>query len=143
MSKAGILGGEAVEGCSEGRNNTPENLQILNREEHQRAHGEIIYEQGQRYIRIGWEDDIERQTAKAVLIGGEWVPQSQIVVRGHYLYGAEWIVQEKGLTKLHVDPTEEGSAAEWWRYFENNKEKVIFGVVGVIVIVIVVLNTYY
>jgi hypothetical protein len=64
-------------------------------------------------------------------------------VRDRYLYGAEWVVKEKGLSRLHLNPTKEGSSADWWRYYENNKEEVIGGVVAAIVVVIVILKYYY
>ena len=129
--------------------NTPENLQLLTRDEHQRAHGEIIYDHGKRYVRLCETDDIARQTAKAVLIDNEqlpedtWLPRSQIIARGRYLYIAEWLMKENGLTKLNVSPTEEGSTADWWRYYENNKEKVIGGLVAAIVFIVVLVIYYW
>jgi hypothetical protein len=125
--------------------NRPANLQLLNREEHQRAHGEIIEDRGKRYVRLCWTRDIARQTAKAVLVENErvpentWLPQSQIVRRGQYLYVQEWVMREKGLRKLNVNPTEEGSAASWWRFYENNKEEVVGGLVVAIVLIIILM----
>jgi hypothetical protein len=120
--------------------NNPENLQLLNREEHQLAHGEIIFEHGIRYIRLCRIDDIDRHTAKAVLIENEWLPRSQTVERGQYLYGAEWVVKEHGLRKLNVPATKEGSAADWWRYYENNKEEIIGGLIVVTILIIVLVE---
>ena len=79
-------------------NNTPENLEIFTREKHQLEHDQIIYEDGQKYVRLVPASRTRKETQKAILIGGkrgEWYPKSQLIVRNGYIYGTEWIVQKK------------------------------------------------
>jgi hypothetical protein len=79
--------------------NNPENLQILTRERHQLAHGEIIYELGRKYIRLCRDKRISRHTPKAIFAAAQWIPRSQTLIRDRYLYVANWLVKERGLCK--------------------------------------------
>ena len=79
-------------------NNNPENLKVILREAHEIKHGKVIYENGQKYIRLVPAYRRRRETNKAILIGGkrgEWYPRSQLIVREGYLYATEWIFKKK------------------------------------------------
>lgn len=79
-------------------NNNPENLAILTREKHQLEHDQILYERGQKFIRLVPAHRPRRETKKAILIGGkhgQWYPKSQLIIRKDYIYATEWIVDKK------------------------------------------------
>ena len=79
-------------------NNNPDNLNIIFREEHEVEHGKVIYENGQKYIRLVPAYRRRQQTRKAILIGGkrgQWYPKSQLIERHGYLYATEWIYKRK------------------------------------------------
>lgn len=78
--------------------NNPDNLEIILREEHQLEHGQVIYENGQKYIRLVPAYRRRKQTYKAILIGGKrgtWYPRSQLLIRDGYIYASEWIYKKK------------------------------------------------
>ena len=79
-------------------NNNPDNLSIILREQHEVAHGKVIYINGRKYIRLVNANRRRKQTRKAILIGGkrgEWYPKSQLIEQHGYLYATEWIYKKK------------------------------------------------
>ncbi len=79
-------------------NNNSDNLDIIFREDHEIEHGNVLYENGKKYIRLVPVNRRRKQTKKAILIGGKygtWYPRSQLIVRYGYLYATEWIYKKK------------------------------------------------
>jgi len=72
-----------------------ENLEILDRENHRIRHGEIIFYNNRKFIRVARERRRYVRTKKAILIAGRWIPLSQIIFRHDWIYLADWCYKKK------------------------------------------------
>ncbi|MHA1996607.1 MAG: HNH endonuclease [Promethearchaeota archaeon] len=76
-------------------NNNPENLDVLTREQHQLEHGSVVYRNGVKYIKFARTSKIYRTTAKAILVAHKWIPVSQILISGGWIYLTQWMYDKK------------------------------------------------
>lgn len=76
-------------------NCNPENLECLTRDEHQEEHGNIIYVDGKRYVKLCHTSKVYRETDKAIMVARRWIPKSQMIVREGHVYIADWIYKER------------------------------------------------
>jgi len=72
-------------------NNTPENLEVVSREVHQKKHGQLIYVQGKKYIKLARTSKIYRETDRAFMIARQWIPKSQVLFQDEYIYIPDWL----------------------------------------------------
>ena len=79
-------------------NNQPNNLELKLREEHELKHGNIIFENGKKYVKLCPTDIRRKETLKAIYIRGKgrgWFPKSQLITRNDNIYCTEWIFNKK------------------------------------------------
>ena len=77
-------------------NNDPLNLEVLVRAEHEIKHGNVIFENGRKYIKLARTRKIYKETRKAIMVARKWIPKSQVIYRNGYVYITEWIWKQKG-----------------------------------------------
>jgi len=75
-------------------NNRPNNLQICKAEEHEEIQKVVNTVDGQRYRRYCRTIKISAKTKKAYKVGYQWIPKSQSVIEGNYLYVKEWLFKK-------------------------------------------------
>ena len=79
-------------------NNHPSNLAVITRREHEIKHGNIIVRDGQEYRRFARHNKIYRRSAKAIMVARKWIPLSQVIFVGNWIYATPWILEKKGFT---------------------------------------------
>lgn len=77
-------------------NNDPSNLEVLDRETHEERHGNVIFIDGKKYIKLARIEKIYRETGAAIMVARKWIPKSQCVFRDGFVYLTEWIWKQKG-----------------------------------------------
>lgn len=82
------------------RNNDPSNLQLVTREKHQTIHGQRMIINGEPYVRLCRRSKIYRETRKVILVAHRWVPKSQALIQGKYVFVKEYVYNRKFLSAI-------------------------------------------
>jgi hypothetical protein len=77
-------------------NNTPDNLELLSREAHQREHGQMITIDGKTYRKLAELNKVYHSTDRAYLVANTWIPKSQVEIRNGFIYIPEWMYNKNG-----------------------------------------------